>query len=283
MSLYSPNDSDDFNFTDEQFNFLLSKYDTTEYADLPTDYKCKQVKNDAISIFTEPLLTSASINDDAYGLQLTPDNSERVTASATEQCLTPPPPPPPPTVGSRGKAMRNPFSQNAILAKANREKKKEFVVGLQARIQQLEHKNAELAATTCRLRFSRRSLRNEVVYLKRVLRNESSLSNVLRRIDSIGDVALSTRFTSERRAALFDHGYAGRTSSANRAPPPAGAGVCIHVDGPRASLEFCAECSRNASQPRRYDNADSSDDDDDDAAAAMISVATRVSGKRKRY
>ena len=280
MSLYSPNDSDDFNFTDDQFNLFMSdckessdtQIITADLFDIPEDVTSptwnltdnQQTKPPVVLSPTNTAYTlrpKVSPRKPLVDTNVNSDNDNAIQTSA------------------KPKSNRNPMSQNAILAKANREKKKEFVASLQDRISQLEYNNSNLVATTKRLRSSRRSLRHEVLYLKRVLHNDSSLANVLRRIDNVKEVSLSNRFSNER-TALKDHDYTANNttgcsashsnSTATSLPfnpssqPTPGAGVCIYVDGSRVSLELCASCSLNASQPRRSLHANNLDDSSED-------------------
>ena len=274
MSLYSPNESVPDDCFDEQFKELFQNHEV----DLNNDslYNINEV--DYIDV-DDPTIHTAIVNStsikfipDSYNKRpsssksistIDESSSDSLSAQSSTAC----------------KRKRNPLSQNAILAKANREKKKEFVTSLQERIAELERNNSTLSSTNTRLRTSRRTLRNEVVYLKRVLRNDSALSTILTRVDAVEEVSFTTRFSDERKSGV-DHTY-DRTSSFDNVDNMTGSGVCLHIDGAQASLEFCSHCSKHASQPRLFDSMKDDDDSSDYDATPFVKDSSIRVRKRK--
>ncbi|KAK3104904.1 hypothetical protein FSP39_012948 [Pinctada imbricata] len=130
--------------------------------------------------------------------------------------------------------------KNAIQAKMNREKKKAYMKSLEEEINDLKVENDELREGQDQLKRANSALEDEVAYLKSVIANQSSLSNLLKNIPSVKNVKLSSSFSRRKRSAVSDHDYelpAKRTKNM--------AGVCLHVlDSDNVSLEFCARCSQ---------------------------------------
>ncbi|XP_041371822.1 probable basic-leucine zipper transcription factor F isoform X2 [Gigantopelta aegis] len=142
------------------------------------------------------------------------------------------------------KALEDRSRKNAQQAKQNREKKKAYVQGLETDIKRLQTENNELTSKNKTLTSRTTALEEEVEYLKNVLANESSLSKLLKNIDSVKGVRLSSSFQSRKRSAALDHCY--DTESPSKRPRPSTAGICLHVDKDDVSLEFCSHCSRMA-------------------------------------
>ena len=118
--------------------------------------------------------------------------------------------------------------KNAIAARENRLKKKRYVDGLEKQNKTLLSENARLHKTQDKLENKVSSLASEVAYLKSVLFNQSALSGLLKKIGPDAKVRLSsTSFKSREQRSL----------------QPASGGVCLHVNGKDASLEFCSRCS----------------------------------------
>lgn len=146
------------------------------------------------------------------------------------------------------------ISQNAQHARINRKRKKAYIQGLESKMADMHKENTQLKSETLHLRRDKRSLENEVLYLKRVLANESALANLLRNIDSDG-VVLSKSFENQRKRSLaLDHDYGRPMPKYQRTGPmndtevkQASGGVCLHVDTGRVSLEFCSKCAHLAS------------------------------------
>ena len=164
------------------------------------------------------------------------------------------------------KALDERSRKNAIQAKMNREKKKKYVNSLETDVEKLGKENKELRDENVELKKDVGDLEEEVRYLKSVLVNASALSGMLRNISGLSDVKLSASIVGRKRGATDcdDHSYTAAASgraerSAKRARMVHDnlekAGVCLHVNGGEASLEFCSKCSnlaqRTQSQSRK--------------------------------
>ncbi|XP_064644143.1 uncharacterized protein LOC135497974 [Lineus longissimus] len=138
-------------------------------------------------------------------------------------------------------------NRQAINARIQRKKKKEFVATLEKENEQLKKENAEI-----RERFSvwdaeKSAYEDEIAYLKSVLANQSALSSLIKNIEGVETVNLSTSFSRKRQAAV-DHDYSGKPAKkAKSIAPKYSAGVCLHVaDKNKVSLEFCSKCAKDA-------------------------------------
>lgn len=149
-------------------------------------------------------------------------------------------------------------------AKDQRERKKQYVKELQDTITELKRDKANLQQVTTQLNDKIESLREEVSYLKGVITNQSELATILRSVANTPGISISCSILQE------DKGNSGKNNK--RKCDPAGkegvnlndnskkrkmdkdvtgemeinAGVCVHVQSGKVSLEFCAECSKKA-------------------------------------
>jgi regulator of replication initiation timing len=144
-------------------------------------------------------------------------------------------------------------NKNAIQARFNRQKKKAYVQGLEESVQYLTKENATMKTQTKELSDDKKSLEGEVEYLKSVLANQSALSNLLKNIDNLQGVNLTTSFaTSRKRSTEHDHDYTGSAKRKRTDKPNVGSGgVCLHVAKDNVSLEFCSQCAKMASGGKR--------------------------------
>lgn len=185
---------------------------------------------------------------------------------------------PPPS----SKPPRRPSGSNrlkaAAAARLNRQKKKQYVLGLESRLQGLAAENRQLRDRNRGLCRRLRDLERETGYLRAVLANQSALGRLLSHLagDGAGRVGLRIR------TSLFgDHHQPSRTSSApaetrlqawenssrtcsnsssdhdyalpapedeeeKRALSTSPGGICLHVDRDQVSVEFCSVCARRA-------------------------------------
>ncbi|XP_068120831.1 CREB/ATF bZIP transcription factor [Hyperolius riggenbachi] len=143
-------------------------------------------------------------------------------------------------------------NKNAMAARLNRLRKKEYVTGLEEQVARLTQDNQRLERDRRELRERARRLEEEARYLRAVLANDSALSQLLGRLTGLGGLKLSTSLFSERaerrRPEEEEHDYAMPVVLPEEEPqaPPAGGGVCLHVDKDRLSVEFCTACARSA-------------------------------------
>ena len=146
--------------------------------------------------------------------------------------------------------------KNAIAAKVNRQKKKHYVQGLEAQVASLESENHQLQTWYSRSQESVTRLQSEVKYLKNVLANQSTLSKLLCNIPQIDGIVLSTSFNATTDDCHMTHckdvGLDISLSPKKEKIDSDGVGgVCLHVLGNTASLEFCATCSERSAKTRR--------------------------------
>lgn len=95
-------------------------------------------------------------------------------------------------------------NRNAIMAKLNRQKKKQQMSDLEKMVTDLSQENEELKIDQCNLKSQVTSLESEVEYLKGVLANQSELSSLLKNVkatslsfhSSIGDSATPKQSTA---------------------------------------------------------------------------------------
>ncbi|XP_030055978.1 CREB/ATF bZIP transcription factor [Microcaecilia unicolor] len=135
------------------------------------------------------------------------------------------------------------INKNAVAARLNRLKKKEYVMGLETRVNCLASENQELKDENRQLGRRVKELEEETRYLKAVLANESVLSQLLCRLTGVNGLKLTTSLY--REAGESDHDYA-LPRKRLKAEEETSGGICLHVDKEKVSVEFCASCARNA-------------------------------------
>ncbi|CAL1531197.1 unnamed protein product [Lymnaea stagnalis] len=147
------------------------------------------------------------------------------------------------------KALDERSKKNAQQAKLNREKKKAYIKSLEIDIDVLKTQNEGLKSENTQMKNENTSLADEIKYLKSVLANASALSNLLANISNVTEVKLSS--SMRKRKAETDHNYvhdelSSKQSRMSTTNIHERAGICLHVSGNQASLEFCAHCSSMA-------------------------------------
>ncbi|CAH2225691.1 CREB ATF bZIP transcription factor [Pelobates cultripes] len=150
---------------------------------------------------------------------------------------------------NRGRCQGN---KNALAARLNRLRKKEYVSGLESSVARLTGENQQLQRERQALGARVRELEQEARYLRAVLANDSSLSQLLGRLTGLGGVRLSTSLFLDPTTSAGDHDYAlpgfrqdlEQAREAGEGAHPCG--VCLHVDREKVSVEFCASCARKA-------------------------------------
>lgn len=157
-------------------------------------------------------------------------------------------------------------------AKEQRERKKKYVQELQDNIAELKKDKADLQQVTAQLNGKVEALRDEIRYLKGVITNQSELARILRSVANTPGISLSCSIlqngeegndgkNNKRKygdAPANDSGKKGINlhqengkkrkvdKMASGENSPVDAGVCVHVQSGKVSLEFCAECSKKA-------------------------------------
>lgn len=154
-------------------------------------------------------------------------------------------------------------------AKEQRERKKKYVQELQDTIEELKEDKANLLQVNTQLNDKIESLSDEIRYLKGVITNQSELARILRSVANTPGISLSCSVLQD------SEGNDGKTNKRkNDTPKDSGkkgvnihqenskkrkldkngndemnavdAGVCVHVQSGKVSLEFCADCSKKA-------------------------------------
>jgi len=149
-------------------------------------------------------------------------------------------------------------NKNAVQARVNREKKKAYISTLEQQVDDLKSKNDIMRAESVSAVSWADTLAEEVAYLKAVLANQSALASLLKNINGDATMAVlsSSRFGGEvnvskdvgrKRPRSDDHDYvqsqSGRKYSRGSTKD---AGVCLHVNQERVTLEMCRHCSQTS-------------------------------------
>ncbi len=167
--------------------------------------------------------------------------------------------------------------KNAIIAKRNREKKKQMMEQMETNCEHLTARNQQLDTDNGKLRSRVQTLEEEVYYLKSVLVNQSALAHVLSTLDvpMTGGSDEQVRFSTSFEASKYSNGKKG---GASRQVLPSSGGICLHVDGSqvnlikfncvfiqliiflvfKVSMEMCAKCAQMArGAPRSMESSES--------------------------
>ncbi|XP_054829529.1 CREB/ATF bZIP transcription factor [Eublepharis macularius] len=170
---------------------------------------------------------------------------------------------PPPLRPRPGRAGGSSRLKAAAAARLNRQKKKQYVQGLESRLQGLAAENRQLRDRNRGLCRRLRDLEQETGYLRAVLANQSALGRLLSRLAGHGGGRVGLRISSslweDPHGESSDHDYAlpvpreeeeeedpDHPHPHNGAASPSPAGLCLHVDRDQVSVEFCSVCSRRA-------------------------------------
>lgn len=137
------------------------------------------------------------------------------------------------------------INKNAIAARINRLKKKEYVSGLEQRVGSLMTENRILKQENGNLNKRVEELENETRYLRAVLANESMLAQLLSRLSGVNGMKFSTSLFQESNEN--DHDYAIPRKKAKVEDKDTAGGICLHVDKDHVSVEFCTKCAEMSS------------------------------------
>lgn len=140
-----------------------------------------------------------------------------------------------------GFAVCGPMSRNAVLARENRRKKKEYVSTLENEIQELKDEKEEVIHKLSDADSVINGLREEVEYLKSVIANETTLGALLRNIPHT--VALSSKRTTPTNVNNGSPSKRSKPGHSSINSSQARPGVCLHVAQGSVSLEFCKQCN----------------------------------------
>lgn len=136
-------------------------------------------------------------------------------------------------------------SKNAIAARLNRLKKKEYVTSLEKKVGLLSSENGGLKQENSRLTKRVEELEDETRYLRAVLANESMLAQLLSRLSGVNGMKLSSSLF--QGCESNDHDYALPKKRVKVEEKETSGGVCLHVDKNHVSVEFCTNCAKSAS------------------------------------
>lgn len=117
---------------------------------------------------------------------------------------------------------------NAINAKRNREMKKAHLADLERRVVDVIRERDQLAGENESLREAKQKLEQQVKHLSNILKNQSKLSAL------IGKLGPSSVILGDMSSAGSEDEI---TSSS---------GMCLHVDGEEATIEYCSYCAKKA-------------------------------------
>lgn len=137
------------------------------------------------------------------------------------------------------------INKNAIAARMNRLKKKEYVSGLEQRVGSLMSENRILKQENGNLNKRVDELESETRYLRAVLANESMLAQLLSRLSGVNGMKFSTSLFQESNKN--DHDYAIPRKKVKVEDKETAGGVCLHVDKDHVSVEFCTKCAEMSS------------------------------------
>lgn len=145
---------------------------------------------------------------------------------------------------NEGFAISGHMSKNAVLARENRRKKKEYVTSLEQQIRELDADKTTLQSKLTNAECQVTDLQQEVEYLKSVIANETTIGSLLKHIPSAVDISMKKRSKISARGtkrSRIDHDYI--TVQDGTTPKP---GVCLHVAEGIVSLEFCKKCNNDS-------------------------------------
>ena len=181
---------------------------------------------------------------------------------------------------SRDKCM----NKNAIMARENRQKKKQYVQNLERTCEKMRMENFALKANMESKDKQMKSMAKEIEYLRSVIANETGLSALLKNIqntsglnfitslgqdkgessqkhgnkrsgDSFDSVSQGEQVKKKRKTCTSSEANNEKSSTFEGPPTPCASpepqssgGVCLHVAYNNVSLEFCSACATSASE-----------------------------------
>ncbi|XP_044207769.1 CREB/ATF bZIP transcription factor [Thunnus albacares] len=137
------------------------------------------------------------------------------------------------------------INKNAIAARMNRLKKKEYVNSLEKKVGIMSMENNILKQENSQLTKRVEELEDETRYLRAVLANESMLAQLLSRLSGVNGMKLSSSLFQGPNTN--DHDYALPRKRVKVEEKETSGGVCLHVDKNHVSVEFCTKCAESAS------------------------------------
>lgn len=149
------------------------------------------------------------------------------------------------------------MSKNAIAARENREKKKKYINDLERSVCELTKENTNLKINMKSIETQAGGLREENIYLKSVLSNVESISELIQHMSTAKNVkfigtslALDLKHQQEKPNLMSPNSTVRKSQRIiDKKNQP---GICFHVNNNNVSLEFCRKCNENARQTLNY-------------------------------
>ena len=163
--------------------------------------------------------------------------------------------------------------KNAIAARENRQKKKNYLQNLEKEAAKLREENTWLKNQAKEQQITVEKFAEEVDYLKSVIANQSTISLLLKNISNTPGISFSSSLVSNASAQpgkgaeveeeVEARRYITRKRSASQAScavqslksgrtrpsvisDQRGGGVCLHVQKNQVSLELCSQCNKKS-------------------------------------
>ena len=137
--------------------------------------------------------------------------------------------------------------KNAINARVNRQKHKQFVQSLEEENSQLKDRITSLERDRRKWEEEKSVLKQEITYLKNVVANDSTIARVLQGLGNVQQVRLSSGFAKQHQQQRKRHsGEDAMDAISEKRAAQSGdvsAGVCLHVHNNDVSVEFCDRCA----------------------------------------
>ncbi|KAF3696474.1 CREB/ATF bZIP transcription factor Host cell factor-binding transcription factor Zhangfei [Channa argus] len=223
-------------FPNPPVGFSADEFDTAgiELDDLfeIEDFKWSMERDTASPLFSDELADLRVYKDQDSGI-------EASTASSPERISTDL------KIKNRQNQPSNMNNKNAIAARLNRLKKKEYVGSLEKKVGTLSTENNALKQENSQLTKRVEELEDETRYLRAVLANESMLAQLLSRLSGMNGMKLSSSLF--QGSDSNDHDYALPRKRVKVEEKETSGGVCLHVDKNHVSVEFCTKCAESAS------------------------------------
>lgn len=155
--------------------------------------------------------------------------------------------------------MDKSMSKNAIAARENREKKKQYIQGLERENAQLKLNEKHLKSDILEKDNTIAALTERVCYLEGVINNKTEIGSLIKSIrNTPGIKSISTSIGCNSVATRGNARGGSRASTSNydendacqawkeQIPPKDKNGICLHVVNGNLSLEYCPTCSKSA-------------------------------------
>lgn len=216
--------ADDFDTTGIELNDLFETEDLKWAFDRDTSSPLFDVELADLGVY--------SAKDQDSGIEVSTASSPERMSSALR-------------IKNRQNQQSNMINKNAIAARLNRLKKKEYVNSLEKKVGIMSTENNVLKQENAQLTKRVEELEDETRYLRAVLANESMLAQLLSRLSGVNGMKLSSSLFQGPNPN--DHDYALPRKRVKVEEKETSGGVCLHVDKNHVSVEFCTKCAESAS------------------------------------